>query len=160
MPPIINSDASGKVTERTRNVFIEVSGNSFRFIVPCLLVLVAELAERGGQIESVQVQYKNKKVTTPDFKPGRIELEVEYCNKLLGTDLNAQELKGMLEKRRHSVEVKHSKLQVEFPAYRQDIMHARDIVEDIAISYGYNKFKPQTPRIATIGARNPQAEKE
>ena len=160
MPPIINSDASGKVTERTRNVFIEVSGNSFRFITPCLLVIVAELADRGGQIEAVQVQYKNKKMTTPDFKPGKIELEVEECNKLLGLALNAQELKAMLEKRRHSVEIKYSKLLVEFPAYRQDIMHARDIIEDVAISYGYNKFKPQEPRIATTGARNPHAEKE
>lgn len=160
MPPIINSDASGKVTERTRNVFIEVSGHSFRFIVPCLLVLVAELADRGGQVEALQVQYKNRKMTTPDFKPGRIELEVEECNKLLGLALSAQELKAALEKRRHSVEVKHSKLLVEHAAYRQDIMHARDIIEDVAISYGYNKFKPQAPRLATLGERSSGAEKE
>ena len=158
MPPIINSEYSGKITEKTKNAFIEVSGNSFRFIVPCLLVLVAELADRGATIEVVHVHYKNKKIATPDFKPGKIEVEIEYCNKVLGLNLNSQEIKKLLEKRRHDIRIKHNKIHVEFPAYRQDIIHARDIAEEIAISYGYDKIKPELPRLATIGEQSTEEE--
>jgi len=96
MPPIINSQNSGKVTEETKKVFIEVSGHSFRFIIPCLLVIVAEFADRGAIVESVQVQYKNKRITTPDFKPNRIEVEADKLNEILGLELNAQEIKKLL----------------------------------------------------------------
>ena len=30
-------------------------------------------------------------------------------------------------------------------------MHEVDIIEDIAIAYGYDKFEPEIPMIATIG---------
>ena len=160
MPPIINSQNSGKVTEETKNVFIEVSGHSFRFIIPCLLVIVAEFADRGAEVESVQVQYKNKRITTPDFKPNKIEVEVDELNEVLGLDLNAQEIKKLLERRRHNVQVKHNKVQVEFPAYRQDIIHSRDIAEEIAISYGYNKFKVEIPKLATLGEQSKESEVE
>ncbi|OYT41854.1 phenylalanine--tRNA ligase subunit beta [Candidatus Pacearchaeota archaeon ex4484_26] len=158
MPPIINSNESGKITEKTKNAFIEVSGFSFRFIVPCLLVMVAELAERGAKIESVSVHYKNKKITMPDYKPGKIEVDVDYCNKVLGMKLNAHEIKRLLEKRRHDAQVNHNRIQVKYPAYRQDILHERDIIEDIAISYGYNKIKPVIPRLATFGKQSKESE--
>lgn len=160
MPPIINSAYSGKVTEKTKNIFIEVSGFSFRFIIPCLLVMVAEFAERGGRVEAVHVHYRNKKITTPDFKPGKIEIDIDYCNKTLGLQLTAHEMKRLLEKRRHDVKVRHNKLVVHYPAYRQDIMHERDIAEEIAISYGYNKIKPEVPKLATFGAQGKEQEVE
>lgn len=160
MPPIINSEYSGKITEKTRNAFIEVSGHSFRFIVPCLLVLVAELSDRGAVVEAVHVHYKNKKITTPDFRPGKIEVDTDYCNEVLGLNLSAQEIKKLLEKRRHSVQVRHNKLNVEFPAYRQDIIHVRDITEEIAISQGYNKIQAEIPRVATFGEQSKEAKIE
>jgi len=160
MPPIINSDHGGKVTTATKSAFIEVSGHSFRFIVPCLLVLMAELADRGAVVESVQVYYKNKKITTPDFRPGKIEVEASYINEILGLDLSPQEIKRLLEKRRHDVSVKYNKLSIEYPAYRQDIMHARDIAEEVAISYGYSKFEAELPKLATFGEQSSEAEIE
>jgi len=37
------------------------------------------------------------------------------------------------------------------PAYRTDIMHQIDFVEDIAIAYGYENFEPIIPNVSTIG---------
>ncbi|MFH0956580.1 MAG: phenylalanine--tRNA ligase beta subunit-related protein, partial [Candidatus Aenigmatarchaeota archaeon] len=45
MPPIINSDHTGKVTTATRDVFIECSGFDFRFLLPALNVMAAALAD-------------------------------------------------------------------------------------------------------------------
>jgi len=116
-----------------------------------ILMFHKRFADRGGQIEAVKVKYKNKRITTPDFKPGKIEIEVGECNKLLGLNLSAQELKAALEKRRYSIEIKHSRLLIGFPAYRQDIMHESDIAEDVIISYGFNKIDPDPLKIITKG---------
>ncbi|MEK6852603.1 MAG: phenylalanine--tRNA ligase subunit beta [Nanoarchaeota archaeon] len=151
MPPIINSELTGRITEKTRNAFVEVSGHSFRFIMPALLVFISELASRKCEIQSVTVNYGNRRIITPDFKEKKITLKLEYVNKILGTSLTAAAIKNLLGKRRMDAKTKSDMLEVTYGAYRQDIMHARDIAEDVSISYGYNKFFPRVPMIATIG---------
>ena len=67
MPPIINSAGSGKVTEKTKNLFLDVTGFSQEKVNTALAVFCAALADRGAAIGSVEVNYGNKKVTTPFF---------------------------------------------------------------------------------------------
>jgi phenylalanyl-tRNA synthetase beta chain len=42
-----------------------------------------------------------------------------------------------------------------FPPYRTDIMHEIDLIEDIAIGYGYDLLEPSLPKVITIGERAP-----
>jgi len=42
------------------------------------------------------------------------------------------------------------------PAWRVDILHEVDLIEDVAIAYGYNNFAPEIPEISTIGQENPK----
>jgi phenylalanyl-tRNA synthetase beta chain len=42
------------------------------------------------------------------------------------------------------------------PPYRADIMHPVDVIEDVAIAYGYNDFVPEVPRLPTIGKSSPE----
>lgn len=93
---------------------------------------------------------------TPDFTPKIVELDLGYVNRLLGVQLSAQEAKKLLEKMRHGVEIKeNNKLKVLVPAYRTDILHPIDLVEDIAIAYGYQNFRPELPRLSTVGRKDP-----
>ena len=41
------------------------------------------------------------------------------------------------------------------PPYRGDIMHQTDLIEEVAIMYGYESFEPIEPRIPTIGRTDP-----
>ena len=83
-----------------------------------------------------------------------MDLELNYVNKLLGMNFNGKEVKNLLERMRFSAEIDGDKLRVLIPAYRTDILHPIDLVEDIAISYGYENFKPEFPRIGTVGKRD------
>jgi phenylalanyl-tRNA synthetase beta chain len=47
------------------------------------------------------------------------------------------------------------KINVGIPCYRTDIMHQMDLVEEIAIAYGYENFKPVMPKTFGIGKENP-----
>lgn len=152
LPPIINSDYTGKVTERTRDLFIECSGFNFKFLMPALNVIVTALADRGAKIQTVKIIYPNKTICTPDLTPKKSFVDVDYANKVSGLNLTAKQMCKLLEQARYKTKLKGSRIIVQYPAYRQDIMHQRDVVEDIIISYGYNKIGPIVPKLATIGS--------
>jgi len=50
MPPIINSNQTGKITEKTTDVFIECSGFDFDVLHKCVNMIVAAMADMGGKI--------------------------------------------------------------------------------------------------------------
>ncbi|MFH1403141.1 MAG: hypothetical protein ABIH11_02610 [Candidatus Altiarchaeota archaeon] len=88
---------------------------------------------------------------TPVWEPRVVELDVGYANRLLGLELTSGEVGEYLERMRFGVEVKGSVLKVKVPAFRADILHPIDLVEDIAIAYGYMNFKTSIPGISTLG---------
>jgi len=147
MPPIINSHKTGKITETTKEVFIECSGFDFKTLNKTLNIVVTILADIGGEIYSMNLKYPNKPQVTPDLKPEKMKLNLENVNKLLGLSLKEAEIKKLLEKMGYS----YNKGSVEIPAYRIDVLHEVDLIEDIAIAYGYDNFSPEIPEIATIG---------
>ncbi len=146
MPPIINSHMTGKITEKTKDVFIECSGHDLEILKKTLNILVTILADMKGEIYAVNLHY-NKKILTPDLTPEKIKISLDNINKLLGLELKEQEIKTLLGKMGHS----YKKGTVKIPAYRTDILHEVDLTEDIAIAYGYDKFIPEIPEISTIG---------
>lgn len=89
----------------------------------------------------------------PDLKPRVMELELEYANKLLGLNLASGEARKLLERMRYGVSGA-KKLKVSIPAYRTDVLHPIDLVEDIAIAYGYDKFIPKEFAGYSVGERD------
>lgn len=151
MPPIINSDYSGKVTEETKNVFIEVSGFNLERISFILNIITSTLAERKGKVYSVQIKDKQS-FTSPEFKPRTKEIRLEEINSLLGLELKAKQVVEILEKLRFGVKQEKDKFIVEIPFNRKDIIHNVDIIEDIASCYGYKNIQTEEPRIYTAGS--------
>jgi len=75
-----------------------------------------------------------------------MKIDIDYLNKILGLDLK-KNFKKYLE--RMGFGVKGNKVLV--PSYRADILHQIDLIEDIAIAYGYENFQAIIPKVATIG---------
>ncbi|MBT4192472.1 MAG: phenylalanine--tRNA ligase subunit beta [Candidatus Diapherotrites archaeon] len=157
MPPIINSNATGKVTELTKNLFIEVTGFNWGTVSTALEVMCMALADRGGKIETTEIhfpegtQYPKRKVATPEFKTQKLTFKTDLFNQVTGLDVKATELKTLLEKARYKVTMAKGKTTVEYSNYRQDIMHAVDVVEDGLVSYGYDKITPLPVEMCVIG---------
>jgi len=143
MPPIINSEET-KVTDRTKNLFIDCTGLDQRAVEQAINIIVCALADRGAEIYQVN--------NFPTLESQKMKLNLDYANKLLGLKLNKSEIKELLEKM--GMEVKEDIVTI--PAYRTDIMHEIDLVEDIAISYGYENFEEIIPNIATIAQEDPK----
>jgi len=147
MPPIINSHRTGKVSEETKEVFIECSGFDFNTCNTCLNILVTSMADMGGEVYSMELEYGAEKKITPDLTPRKMQLNVPYINKRLGLELTESEMVKILSRMGYGYDTGF----VLVPAYRADILHMVDLCEDVAVGYGYENFTAEIPRVATNG---------
>ncbi|MAG78872.1 phenylalanine--tRNA ligase subunit beta [Candidatus Pacearchaeota archaeon] len=149
MPPIINSQLTGKITEDTKDVFIECSGFDKDILNKCLNIIITVLADMGGKVYQMNVIGKKREIT-PNLTTEKMKISIENTNKLLGLNLEKKQIRQLIEKMGHN----YNKETVEIPSWRTDILHEVDLIEDIAIAYGYENFIPVIPEISTIGKEN------
>lgn len=145
-PPIINGELT-RVTEDTTDLFIEVTGLDPAVSV-ALNIVVSSLAERGCIIESVDI---GDEIQTPVLEPRIVKLKQKEVEELLGFKLADDEIIHCLEKMRYGARILKNAIEVSIPAYRADILHSWDLIEDIAIGYGFDNIKPELPATSTIG---------
>jgi len=91
---------------------------------------------------------------TPDLAPIEMMLDVKTAAETIGIELNAGRLAELLESMGYGVrEAGHAdRLSVLVPAYRNDVMHAVDLIEDAAIAYGYEHITPELVPTFTVGS--------
>lgn len=151
MPPIINSELTGRITEKTKEIFIECSGFDLEILNKCLNIISTMFSDMGGKIYQMKIKGKETKIT-PDLKTERRKISLENTNKLLGLKLTEKQIKELLGKMGHNY-IPSTK-EVEIASWRTDILHEVDLIEEIAISYGYENFEPEIPEIADMGEKN------
>ncbi len=150
-PPIINGELT-RVVEDTKNLFIDVTGTELNAISRSLNVLVTALADMGGAVETVRVEYSDHVLVTPDLTPQKMKLRVAYSNERLGLDFSeAQTIEALQKSRLEAKVVEKGVLDVKIPAYRTDILHEIDLVEEVAVGYGVFRLEPTKPASVTTG---------
>ncbi len=155
MPPIINSHKTGKVSEKTKDIFIECSGFNKEYLQKTLNIIVCALNEMGGKIYSMEIEDKTEgNWNSPNLENEKLEFSTETLNKTLGLELTEKEIKDFLIKMGIGFIKDKDKTFALIPCYRTDILHEIDLSEEVAIAYGYDNFKPEIPEISTIGKEN------
>jgi phenylalanyl-tRNA synthetase beta chain len=149
-PPIINGSLT-EVTPFTKDLFIDVTGTDKKAINYVLNIVATSLAERGGQIFATTVNYNGQQWITPDLNPNKRKLSLEYVNRILGTKLSGKDVVLCLKKMGYNAIAIKSEINVEIPAWRADILHNIDLVEDVAVGYGFEKFEIEFPKKLTFG---------
>jgi len=158
-PPIINSNDLGRVTEKTRHVLVEVTGTMHEIVLNTLKMVTLSLIDRGGKAYSTTIHYphENLQVTTPKLETRLMDLKVKYVNTILGLRLTAKRIAELLGKAEFGVEkLGKTGMTVQVPCYRIDVMHPIDLVEDVAIAYGYNNIKSLWRKLPTAGGARPE----
>lgn len=157
MPPIINSEKTGRVTNQTKDVFIECSGFDKLLLNEMLTNIVTMFYDMGGDIYEVEVKYEQEKSEKfPNLNPTKISVKKATINQLLQLELSDKEIKKLLMKMMYEVvEINKTEFKVKAPCYRRDIWHEIDVADDIARAYGYNNFKLKVPEISTVGETLP-----
>ena len=151
MPPIINGSLT-KVTSSTRNLFVDVTGVDLEAVSRVLNVVALNAAERGGVVEKVKVIYQDGALSPPFLDPEPVDVELSYIQDLLGLDLSTSDVVASLERMGYLVELRGSVVEARPPPYRCDILHPVDVVEDVAVGYGYDKIAPERPPRTYVGS--------
>jgi phenylalanyl-tRNA synthetase beta chain len=150
-PPIINGIVT-QVTEATTDMFLDLTGMDFNAVNTALNVISTLLAERGGKIETVEVVYPDNTFTLPNLEPARRTLSPAEVNSLLGTAYDPEHIVDFLRRMRFGAALEGEAISVQIPAYRNDIIHNVDIIEDIAIGAGYGNIIGILPKSLTFGS--------
>jgi phenylalanyl-tRNA synthetase beta chain len=155
-PPIINSREIGEVQPGDDQLFVEVTGTDLSMVVLTLNIFAANLADRGAAIEPIEVVYSKKtslgkRVVTPQDLGQSRTIPIKTIEQALGQKLGAQAVKEALQVYGYEVTGGDGSVRAKLPPYRQDLMHAMDVVEDVAISRGYVEFSPVMPAQFTVG---------
>lgn len=158
-PPIINGEHT-TVSENTTDFFIDVTGTDQRACETCLLLVCLSLSELGGNVEGVEISGWDGKVsTTPNFDNRLHRVPSRLIKAILGVDIDESEISNAISRmggeliesrtvtdgserseRWSDCVVGEREHIVSMPRWRSDIMHPVDIIEDIAIGYGYGNL--------------------
>lgn len=157
LPPIINSREIGEVRVGDQELFVEVTGTDLLMVLLTLNIMAVNLADRGAAIKAVEVVYPyetilGKSLRTPlDFGKVR-SIPLKTIEAALGQPMEAKLVREALLAYGYEASLARDQVSVKLPPYRNDLMHAVDVVEDVAISRGYGEFAPVMPFQFTVGS--------
>jgi phenylalanyl-tRNA synthetase beta chain len=160
LPPIINSNHS-KITLGTKNVLIEITALDKTKVEIVNQTLVAMFGGYAESIEPLRIisPHNNESRDAPDLSPREMQAEVSYIRSITGLNLSPEEIAKLLERMGHTVTPSKSDsnlLDVSVPISRADVLHQADIMEDVAIAYGFNKLPRVYPnKTAAVAAPLP-----
>jgi len=162
MPPIINSENTGRVTEETKDIFIECTGTNLVKLKYIISILTTTFADLGGDIYSLTLNYPDgKKIISPDLTYEKRIISIKQANKILGTDIIIESGSKLLLKMGYfSKPIDKDKIEVLIPPYRSDVLHDYDIFDDLGRAYGFSNIVPRIPEIFTVGSLDNVTEKQ
>ena len=162
MPPIINSESTGRVTEHTKEVFIECTGQNLVKLKYIISILTTVFTDLGGEVYSLTINYSDgTKIISPDLTYEKRIISIKGANKILGTDVTPETSLNLLKKMCYQSKViDKDKVEVLIPPFRSDVLHDYDIYDDLARAYGFSNIKLREPKIFTVGGLDETTEKQ
>lgn len=160
MPPIINGDHS-KITVNTKNVFIDLTATDetkLEIVTNMMVTMFSMYCAEPFTVEPVDVisQYNGRSRACPNLTPRVIQTEVDYLNNCTGLSESPERICELLTKMAYAAKPSSTDknlIEVAIPPTRADVLHQCDIMEDLAICYGYNNLPRSSPnKSMTIGA--------
>ncbi|KEP61270.1 UNVERIFIED_CONTAM: phenylalanine--tRNA ligase, beta subunit protein [Hammondia hammondi] len=191
LPPIINSEFS-KVTEDTRDIFIECTAvdiTKAQIVLNTLVAMFSEYCKEPYTVEPIRVVYEDPSNAPIDRSvkcQGEASLQngnasmngwvfprvdsrsmpfsLDYVRQLTGIpDLTANACANLLKRMMIHTSIEKATqagiLEASIPITRSDILHERDIVEDVAIAYSFNRLPVTRSYMLTGDALNCLSEK-
>ncbi len=150
-PPIINSKRT-EVTIDTHELLIELTGEDPGTIDYMLNIALYAFHLRGAKVCGLKVEYPDHTIARPDLEVRTMRVGLPEINSVLGLELTIVEAAELLKRMGNGIaETGSDYLVVEIPPYRTDVIHTRDVVDDVGRVYGFNNMPPVYPKTPSMG---------
>ena len=175
LPPIINGEHS-KISLATRDVFIECTATDLtkaHVVLNMMVTMFSPYCTDAFTVEAVDIVYRQAPPaafgrgsdgavgachqTTPDLACRAIRASMKYMNGGIGINIEAARAAQLLTRMsmRAEVDAATDEVVVAVPPTRPDVLHACDVMEDLAICYGFGNLVPTVPPTPTEGRQQP-----
>jgi phenylalanyl-tRNA synthetase beta chain len=166
MPPIINGKHS-RIQLHTTNVFIECTATDItkaNIVLDTVITMFSEYCETPFTVEPVNVVYEAREgferrvETTPKLSTRTCDAKVSEINGTIGIDISPEEICTLCNRMQLGPAVylpETDSVRVHVPPTRSDVLHPVDVIEDVAIAFGYNNIPLSVPKTLTTGAPLP-----
>ncbi len=148
--PVLNSERT-KVSVSTKNVLVDVTGPSEYMINKTADMLASIFIDMGGDVKVVQINYPEKGVRTPVMAEHEIQTPTKLIESEIGVAIGSNNVASLAAKMGYEAAILGKKIRFIVPAYRLDVINEQDIVEDIAIAYGYDYIQPVAIKATQTG---------
>ena len=103
-----------------------------------------------NRIESIEVisEHNNETRQVPNITPREMEAQISYINGCCGLNLPAEEICELLKRMSYDAQPSWTSkdlINLRIPPTRADVLHQCDIMEDVAIAYGFNNLPRYFP---------------
>jgi phenylalanyl-tRNA synthetase beta chain len=164
-PPVINSADLGAVKVGDSELFVELSGPLLKNLLLAATIMSCDMADMGFQICPVKVVFDEdtefgSDITVPYYYQDPISCTLAQVEKTTGVKMDGDTVVKALKKMgvKSICDNKTGIITATVPGYRDDFLHAADLVEDVIIGYGLNNFIPEMPQSFTMGRLAPAEE--
>ncbi|KAH9625558.1 hypothetical protein KSS87_023455 [Heliosperma pusillum] len=153
LPPIING-AHSAISLKTKNVFIECTATDLtkaKIVLNTMVTMFSVYCKKKYEVEPVEVVYSDgKSYVCPDLSLYDVDVLLSYINDTIGISLEADEVTHLLQKmqlhaNKSDLVDDRCNVRVSVPPTRSDILHPCDVMEDVAIAFGYNEIPKRMP---------------
>lgn len=152
IPPIINSERT-KITKETTDVFVEITGTDFNKVNIALNLILSNFP--GQKIQKFMIKKEEGVIVTPVLNNQIYKIIISDINRKLKLNLKKSDISALLKRVMYNVlDSEDDVVSVYVPVFRSDVLHECDIIEDIAIAYGFNNFEIKMPTFYTLGSEN------
>ncbi|MBW3583018.1 MAG: phenylalanine--tRNA ligase subunit beta [Euryarchaeota archaeon] len=165
-PPVING-AHTALRAGTTDLLIDLTGPDLPTLRTTMAILAAAFLDRGATLTPVSCVYPDdaafgasagKTLVEPDMEPYRGTLSVKETERVLGLGLDRMDIIHALERLGHSATPcgkDPDEVHVLSPAWRADLLHEWDYIEDVAKGHGYRDVEGTLPKEPAFGSTHP-----
>ncbi|XVE63934.1 hypothetical protein DITRI_Ditri07aG0060600 [Diplodiscus trichospermus] len=146
LPPIING-AHSAITLKTKNVFVECTATDLtkaKIVLNTMVTTFSAYCKKKFEVEPVEViLFDGRSSVYPDLSEYTMEVPLSYITGSIGVPLEVDEVTSLLNRMQLHAEqagLGNNNINVSVPPTRSDILHPCDVMEDVAIAYGYNNI--------------------
>lgn len=159
-PPVINSATIGAVELGDENLFIELTGTDMDSLLLTASIVACDVSDAGFTVLPVKIVYPydtsyGREVVVPYYFQKPQQTTLNEINGLLGSTLSVEEVQSALTRMGIVFDLAGETFTVAPPEWRNDFLHAVDIVEDVMIGRGMDSFEPVMPHEFTVGRLHP-----
>ena len=147
--PILNSEDT-KIAEGTKNLFVEVTGTSWQTVNDTANILACLFLDSGAVVHPCELE-GGKVPITPTLEYREFKMVYPRVDRTLGFAFRADDIMALANRMGYVAATRGSRLLFLVPPYRTDVIDERDIIEDIAIAFGYDRIMPIRIMGASVG---------